>query len=78
MTYETQWKPDVDQLWEEYKVAWIRDNPEQPLDKTQFKFMASFMREKYENETPEVKTKVEEYHQTVTKSPTEINQSFQE
>jgi hypothetical protein len=58
MTYETQWKTVVDEEWEKYKSAWEAEKPGEELDETRFTFMASFMRQKYQEETEEVQESV--------------------
>lgn len=58
MTYETQWKTIVDEEWAEYKNTWEAERPGEELDETRFTFMASFMRNKYKEETEDVKETV--------------------
>lgn len=58
MTYETQWKAVIDKEWETYKSTWEAENPGNELDKTRFKFMNSFMKEKYLEEMEEVQSSV--------------------
>jgi len=58
MTYKTQWKTVVDEEWEKYKSAWEAKNPGEEPNKTRFGFMASFMRQKYQEESKEVQNNV--------------------
>ena len=58
MTYESQWKAVIDDEWEKYKSTWEAENAAEELDVTRFMFMASFMRQKYLEETEEVQNKV--------------------
>jgi len=58
MTYQSQWKPIVDEEWEKYKSTWEAENPGKELDETRFSFMASFMRQKYLEETEDVQNNV--------------------
>ena len=58
LTYETQWKTIVDEEWAEYKNTWEAERPGEELDETRFTFMASFMRNKYKEETEDVKETV--------------------
>ena len=47
LTYESQWKMEVDKEWKEYKIKWESEHPgEDPL-KGRFMIMNKFMREKY-------------------------------
>jgi hypothetical protein len=58
MTYETQWKAVIDKDWETYRSTWEAENPGDELDKTRFTFMNLFMKQKYLEETEEVKDSV--------------------
>jgi hypothetical protein len=58
MTYESQWKSVVDDEWEKYKTTWKEENPGEELDETRLTFMASFMRQKYLEETEEIQNNV--------------------
>jgi len=58
MTYKSQWKAVIDEEWEKYKTAWEAAHPDEELDETRFSFMASFMRQKYLEETEEVQNDV--------------------
>jgi hypothetical protein len=58
MTYESQWKAVIDKEWENYKNTWEAENPGKELDQTRFSFMASFMRQKYLEQTEDVQNNV--------------------
>ena len=58
MTYETQWKTIIEVEWEQYKSTWEAEKPGEKLNETRFTFMASFMRQKYLEETEEVQDNV--------------------
>ena len=58
MTYKTQWKNIIDEEWEKYKSVHEEEKPGEELDETRFTFMASFMRQKYLEETDEVQETV--------------------
>lgn len=58
MTYETQWKTVIEAEWEQYKSTWEAEKPGEKLNETRFTFMASFMRQKYLEETEEVQDNV--------------------
>ena len=64
MTYKSQWKAHVDKIWAEYKLDWD-SHVDEKLDKTWFKIMNEFMKEKYAQATPEILKEVEEYRQKV-------------
>ena len=58
-------------------MMWVKENPGQPM-KTRFEFMNTFIKEKFEAETPEMKARVEEYRQQIlTSSPADRNLAFQ-
>ncbi|KAM6489977.1 hypothetical protein JOM56_014556 [Amanita muscaria] len=79
LTYETKWKGEISYKWEEFTTAWVKENPGLPLSKTRFEFSNSFIKEKFETESQEMKDKVEEHRQnTNTKSPDDVNKGFQE
>ena len=58
MTYKTQWKNIIDEEWEKYKSVHKEEKPGEELDETCFTFMASFMRQKYLEETNKVQETV--------------------
>ena len=65
LTYESQWKADVDKVWAEYKTKWETEHPDQKIQKTRFEIMNDFMKEKYAQATPEILKQVEDYRQKV-------------
>jgi hypothetical protein len=65
MTYETQWKGDVDKIWAEYKIEWVASHPDEKPEKTRFEIMNEFMKERFAQATPEILKEVEDYRQKV-------------
>jgi len=79
LTYESKWKEEIDHKWGDFVAAWSNDHPGQPVNKTRFEFMNTFIKDKYATESPEMKDKVEVYHQNVVEtSSDDANRSFQE
>lgn len=62
-TVTTQWKPHVDKEWERYKMEWELENPLEKPPKNQFTIMVEFMKEKFKNETEEMKLHCEKFQQ---------------
>lgn len=60
MTYETQWKTVIDNEWDAYQAKWKSDHPGTELPQGRFAFMNSFLKDKYNSESDEVKTAVKE------------------
>ena len=58
MTYETQWKAVINKDWEMYKKTWEAVNPGKEFNESWFAFMNAFIKEKYLEETEEVKANV--------------------
>ena len=82
MTYKTQWKTVIDVEWEKYKRTWEAEKSGKEPDVTRFTFMTSFMRQKYQEETEEVRDKVRK-HQEELKTALEAegedkNRAYQE
>jgi retron-type reverse transcriptase len=76
LTYESKWKAIVDKEWGEYKLEWELAHPKETLPKKRFTFMVEFMKEKYKNETDEMKQKCEEYRKarkSETPGPSDSN-----
>lgn len=70
LTYETQWKPHVDKEWARYKTEWESENPSEKPPKNRFTIMVEFMKEKFKNETEEMKLRCEEFrHARQSESP---------
>ena len=65
MTYESQWKADVDKIWVEYKTQWESEHPDEKPKKTRFEIMNDFMKEKFTQATPEILKQVEDYRKKV-------------
>ena len=61
LTYETKWKAHVDTAWKEYKLAWESENPDEKAPKKRFQIMIEFMKEKYAEETTEMKDRCKAY-----------------
>jgi hypothetical protein len=84
LTYESKWKPFVDEEWDRYKNEWASENPDEKPLKTRFTIMIEFMKEKFANETDEMKERCEELritHKEETPdnedSATNLNAEFQ-
>jgi hypothetical protein len=83
LTYRSQWKPHVDTAWSEYQKAWKAEHSTEKPEKNRFQIMVEFMKEKYNEETEEMKKKCEEYERpedrnpTPVKSESDINTDFQ-
>jgi len=65
LTYESQWKADVDKIWVEYKTQWESEHPDEKPEKTRFEIMNDFMKEKFTQATPEILKQVEDYRKKV-------------
>lgn len=63
LTYETQWKPHIDEEWTRYKNEWELQNSTEKPPKNRFMIMVDFIKEKFKNETEEMKLRCEEYRQ---------------
>ncbi|KAJ3495297.1 hypothetical protein NLJ89_g10648 [Agrocybe chaxingu] len=61
LMYEAKWKPIIEAVWKEKVAAW-KEQHDTPIPDKYFNFMNNFLREKYEQETPEVLEQVEELH----------------
>ena len=61
LTYKSQWKPHVNQVWEDYKNTWEAEHANVKPEKGRFQIMVKFMKAKFKGETEEMKTKCEEY-----------------
>jgi hypothetical protein len=58
MTYESKWKPIIDEEWDELKKNWEEENPETKMTETRFNFMNTFLQEKYNQEPEDIKDQV--------------------
>ena len=47
LTYESQWKPEVDKKWKEYKIQWELDHPGEDAPKGRFAIMNELMKENF-------------------------------
>lgn len=65
LTYESQWKPHIDEEWNRYKKKWASEHPNEKPPKTRFSIMIEFMKEKFANETDDMKARCEEFRKTV-------------
>ena len=69
LTYESLWRPHVDKEWENYKAGWEVENPDEKPPKKRLQIMVEFMKEKFKNETEEMKACCEEYRLARKESP---------
>lgn len=77
LTYETQWKTEVDKEWKEYKLKWESENPGEDPPKGRFAIMNEFLREKYKNESDEMKERCEQYRRSLKEEGPGQTQSLQ-
>jgi hypothetical protein len=83
LTYRSLWKTHIDTAWSEYQRAWSDEHPSEKPEKSRFQIMVEFMKQKYSEETEEMKKKCEEYErpeerdQTPVKSESDLNADFQ-
>ena len=76
LTYESQWKPHIDKEWAKYKLEWESQNPSVKPPKKRFTIMVEFIKEKFKNETEEMKSRCEEYRQSrKSETPVPMNDS---
>lgn len=62
LTYESQWKTEVNAAWMAYKNTWMAEHPaEEKPPKNRFQIMIEFMKEKFEMETDEMKNRCKEF-----------------
>ena len=64
LTYKSKWKTEVDVAWSTYKSMWTTEHPEEKLPKSRFQIMIEFIKEKFEQESDEVKKQCEDYRRT--------------
>lgn len=79
MTYESKWKAEIDREWKAYCERWEQsEHAEGEQAETRFNFMNTFIKDKFNNETEEVKKQVEEYRSNAVSGPSpNINTAFQ-
>jgi hypothetical protein len=65
LTYESQWKPLVSEEWDKYKNQWSKEHPNEKPPKTRFTIMVEFIKDKFANETEEMKARCEELRKTL-------------
>jgi hypothetical protein len=65
LTYESRWKPLVDEEWVKYKKEWALEHPNEKPPKTRFTIMIEFIKEKFADETDEMKERCEELRKTL-------------
>ncbi|EDR04482.1 uncharacterized protein LACBIDRAFT_304605 [Laccaria bicolor S238N-H82] len=62
LTYQTKWKPFIQERWTAYQEEWATEHPEESKPaKGRFQIMVEFIKEKYAGETPEIRAECEEY-----------------
>ena len=62
LTYDLEWRGKVDQVWEDYQLDWLKNNPGVKPPKKRFDVANEFIKEKYAAETPDKVNEVYEYH----------------
>lgn len=77
MTYEKKWKAVIDTEWAAYIAKWAAEHPGEECPTKRFVFMNAFMRQKYSEESAEVKAEVEEFRLKEQSIPEDINVTFQ-
>jgi hypothetical protein len=61
LTYESKWKPFVDKEWDRYRKEWESEHPNEKPPKARFTIMIEFIKDKFANETDEMKARCEEF-----------------
>ena len=86
LTYQSRWKPQVDTAWSEYKEAWTIEHPNEKPEKGRFQIMVEFIKQKFNEETEEMKRECEEYRKpekreelspAPVKAESAVNEDFQ-
>jgi len=75
LTYESKWKPHVDEEWERYKREWASEHPNENPPKKRFTIMVEFMKEKFKNESEEMKQRCEDYRKSRKSESPVLNDS---
>ena len=78
LTYESKWKAEVDKEWMEYKTQWESEHPGEEPPKKRFAIMNEFLKEKYKNESDEMKERCEEFRRSLKEESPEKAHSTQE
>jgi len=61
LTYQTKWKPFIQERWAAYQKDWATGHPDEKPPKGWFQIMVEFMKEKYAGETAKVRAECKEY-----------------
>ena len=77
LTYESQCKTEVDKEWKEYKIQWESEHPGEDPPKGRFAIMNEFLREKYQNESDEMKERCKEYRRSLKQETPNKAESLQ-
>jgi hypothetical protein len=74
LTYENQWKQNVDKAWDDYVATWNAEHPDEKPGKRRLIFLMEFMKEKLDAETDEMKKRVEDYRLSIkSESPAPVD-----
>jgi hypothetical protein len=73
LTYGQKWKTHVDKEWKIYKTEWEEEHPNEKPPKMRLQIMTEFIKEKYQNETDEMKKRCEQYQQACKETPVPNN-----
>lgn len=76
LTYESKWKPVVDEACDDYVTTWEKEHPDEKPEKKCLVFLMEFMKEKLAGETDEMKKHVEEHRLSVkdeTSGPADLD-----
>jgi hypothetical protein len=65
LTYESKWKPVVNEAWDDYVKTWEKEHPDEKPEKRRLVFLMEFMKEKLAGETDEMKKCVEEHRLSI-------------
>jgi hypothetical protein len=65
LTYESKWKPVVNEAWDDYVKTWEKEHPDEKPEKRRLVFLMEFMKEKLAGETDEMKKRVEEHRLSI-------------
>ena len=64
LAYSSKWKGVVDEKWDTYRAECISEHQDSKPPKSRFQMMVEFTKEKYAEETPEMKAECEEYRKS--------------
>jgi hypothetical protein len=68
---------EVDTKWKEYQIQWESDHPGEDPPKKRFAIMNEFMREKYKNESDEMKERCKKYRRSLKEDAHILAESVQ-